>query len=318
MSAQKTERLMNLLIMLLVQKRYVTKERIRDILYADSSDEAFEKMFERDKEELRSLGVPIEVGSSDPLFEDDPGYRISPTEFALPDISLTADEASVVALATKVWEHARLAEATSEAVRKLSAAGVELDVAALDLVQPRLGADEPSFDLVLEAAQERTPVVFDYQRGSGQPQTRHVQPWGVVRSSGRWYVVGFDTDRQDERVFRLSRVRGQVRRDGEPGSYDIPAGTDVRSIAGRLAPARTELHAELLLRPGTGLPLRGGAESVETGVIGPDGKAWDRVVITRATVDLAAEVLSYGPDAYVVAPNELREAVIARLDGVLA
>jgi len=318
MSAQKTERLMNLLIMLLVQKRYVTKERIRDILYADSSDEAFEKMFERDKEELRSLGVPIEVGTSDPLFDDDPGYRISPSEFALPDISLTADEASVVALATKVWEHARLAEATSEAVRKLSAAGVELDVGALDLVQPRLGADEPSFDLFLEAAQERTPVVFDYQRGSRPPETRHVQPWGAVRSSGRWYVVGFDTDRDDERVFRLSRVRGEVRRDGEPGSYDIPAGTDVRSIAGRLAPERTELHAVLLLRPGTCHPLRRGADTVELGVSGPGGGSWDRVVLTRATVDLAAEVLSYGPDAYVVEPAELRDAVVARLVEVVA
>jgi proteasome accessory factor B len=318
MSAQKTERLMNLLIMLLVQKRYVTKERIRDILYADSSDEAFEKMFERDKEELRSLGVPIEVGSSDPLFEDDPGYRIRPSEFALPDISLTADEASVVALATKVWEHARLAEATSEAVRKLTAAGAELDVTALDLVQPRLGADEPSFDVVLEATQERTPVVFDYQRGSSPAVTRHVQPWGVVRSSGRWYVVGFDTDRGSERVFRLSRVRGEVRPDGQPGSYDVPEGTDVRSIAGRLAPAHTELRAVLLVRPGTCLPLRRGAESVETGVAGPDGREWDRVVITRATVDLASEVLSYGPDAYVAEPAELRDEVLARLDGALA
>jgi proteasome accessory factor B len=318
MSAQKTERLMNLLIMLLVQKRYVTKERIRDILYAGSSDEAFEKMFERDKEELRSLGVPIEVGTIDPLFDDEPGYRITPGEFALPDINLTADEASVVALATKVWEHARLAEATSEAVRKLVAAGAEVDVAALDLVQPRLGADEPSFDVFLEAAQERTPVVFDYQRGSQPPTTRHVQPWGVVRSLGRWYAVGFDTDRGGERVFRLSRVRGEVRRDGQPGAYEIPAGTDVRAIAGRLAPEHTDLRAVLLVRPGTCHPLRRGAESVEAGVSGPDGRPWDRLVVSRATVDLASEILSYGPDAFVVEPAELRDAVVTRLDEVLA
>src|SRR6478672_12877840 len=100
MSAQKTERLMNLLIMLLVQKRYVTKERIRDILYPDASDEAFEKMFERDKEELRSLGVPIEVGNMDAYFDDEPGYRVRPDRLALPDISLTADEAAVIGLAT--------------------------------------------------------------------------------------------------------------------------------------------------------------------------------------------------------------------------
>ena len=129
-SNRKSERLLNLLIMLLVQRHYVSKERIRTILYPDSRPDAFEKMFERDKEELRSLGVPIEVGSIDPLFDDEPGYRISPGDFALPDIRLAADEAAVVGLATRVWEHARLAEATTDAVRKLTAAGVEVDVSA--------------------------------------------------------------------------------------------------------------------------------------------------------------------------------------------
>ena len=128
MTAGKSERLLNLLIMLLVQRRYVAKERIREILYPDSTQDAFEKMFERDKDELRSLGVPIEVGQMDAFFDDEPGYRIRPDEFALPDISLTADEAAVVGLATKVWQHARLAEATTEAVRKLTALGVDVDV----------------------------------------------------------------------------------------------------------------------------------------------------------------------------------------------
>ena len=314
--AHKTERLMNLLIMLLVQRHYVTKERIRDILYPGSSDEAFEKMFERDKEELRSLGVPIDVGTIDPLFGDELGYRISPSDFALPDISLTGDEAAVVALATKVWEHARLAEATTEAVRKLAAAGVDLDVAALDLVQPTLGADEPAFDLFLEAAQERTAVEFDYQRGTQAPQRRHLQPWGVVRSSGRWYAVGFDTDRGEERVFRLSRVRGEARKVGAPGAYSIPEGTDVRAVAGRLTPAVEPTRAEVLVRPGTGHTLRRGAESVEQGVPGPDGQRWDRLVVTRGSADLAAEILAHGPDAYVVEPAELRDEIVRRLDAL--
>ena len=90
-TSRKSERLLNLLIMLLVQRHYVSKERIRTILYPDSRPDAFEKMFERDKDELRSLGVPIEVGSIDPLFDDEPGYRISPDDFALPDIRLAAD-----------------------------------------------------------------------------------------------------------------------------------------------------------------------------------------------------------------------------------
>src|SRR3954464_5299542 len=207
MAAGKSERLLNLLIMLLVQRHYVGKDRIREILYPDSTPDAFEKMFERDKDELRSLGVPIEVGQMDAFFDDEPGYRIPPDRFALPDISLTADEAAVVGLATRVWQHARLAEATTEAVRKLTALGVDVDVSALDLVEPRLSADEPSFDVFWDATQARQAVEFDYQRpGYPQPLERHIQPWGVVRHAGRWYVVGLDTDRGEERVFRLSRV----------------------------------------------------------------------------------------------------------------
>ena len=58
--------------------------------------------FERDKDELRSLGVPIEVGNFDPLFDDEPGYRILSSEFALPAIDLDAEEAAVVGVATRV------------------------------------------------------------------------------------------------------------------------------------------------------------------------------------------------------------------------
>ena len=229
-NTSKTERLLNLLIMLLVQRRYVSKNRIREILYADApSADAFEKAFERDKEELRSLGVPIEVGQMDAYFDDEPGYRVRADEFALPEISLESDEASVVALATRVWEHARLADATTDAVRKLSAAGLELDLEALEIAQPRLSADEPSFDLFWEATLARRPVTFDYRRpGYEQPLTRHLEPWGVVRFSGRWYVVGLDTDRGEERVFRLSRVVGKARMTGPSGSYVVPPGTDVR------------------------------------------------------------------------------------------
>ena len=314
-AARKSERLMNLLIMLLVQRHFVSKERIRTILYPDSSRDGFEKMFERDKEELRSLGVPIEVGSIDPLFEDEPGYRIQPDRFALPDVRLEADEAAVIGLATRVWEHARLAEATTEAVRKLQALGVPLDVSALDIAEPRLSADEPSFDVFWEATQERCPVEFDYRRpGETTAQTRHLQPWGVVRYSGRWYAVGFDTDRGEERVFRLSRVRGEARRQGKPGSYDVPPGTDVRDVARRLAPEPTAERAVVLVRAGAGHALRRDAESVTPEVAGPDHRtAWDRVVVSHGGPGLVDDLLSYGADVYVAEPLALRERLVARL-----
>lgn len=314
MAVQKSERLLNLLIMLLVQRHYVSKERIRAILYSDSSTDAFEKMFERDKDELRSLGVPIEVGHMDAYFDDEPGYRIRPDELSLPDVSLTADEAAVIGLATRVWEHARLAEATTEAVRKLTALGVPLDVSALDIAQPRLSAEEPSFDAFWEAVQERTPVEFDYRRsGELRATTRHLQPWGVVRYAGRWYVVGHDTDRGEERVFRLSRVQGEARKKGRPGSYEVPPGTDVRATTVRLAPAPRTESVVLLVRQGAGLALRRGAESVETGVDGPDGTSgWDRLHLVRGS-DAAGEILGYGADVVVEQPAALRDEVVRRL-----
>ncbi len=126
MTARKSERLINLLITLLVARTYVTKDRLREVIepYREAGDDAFEKMFERDKEELRSLGIPIEVGYVDRAFEDEPGYRIERSAFELPDIDLEPEEAAVIGLAARVWQHAGLAAATSDALVKLKAAGV--------------------------------------------------------------------------------------------------------------------------------------------------------------------------------------------------
>lgn len=312
-NARKSERLMNLLIMLLVQRHYVPKQRIREILYPDASTEAFEKMFERDKEELRSLGVPIEVGSLD-VFFDEPGYRIRPDEFALPEISLAPDEAAVVGLAAKVWEHARLADATADALRKLTAAGLDPNVAALQIAETRLSADEPSFDAFWEAAQSRVPVAFSYRRvGAPAVTLRHLQTWGVVRSSGRWYAVGWDTDREAERVFRLSRVDGKVVSDGAPGAYQVPANTDLRAITHRLAPSVERSDVTLLVRTGSGHGLRRDAVLISAGVVGPDGSpGWDRLRVGRGP-EAADELLSYGQAVYVEAPAALREEIVARL-----
>lgn len=320
MSAQKTERLLNLLIMLLVTTRPVPKSRIREILYADAGTEAFEKMFDRDKEELRSLGVPVELGQIDAYFDDEPGYRVRPDEFALPEIELAADEAAVVGLATRVWDHQRLARATTEAVRKLSAAGAEIDLEALDIAQPRLPADEPTFDVFFEAILERSEVEFDYWRsGTDQPARRRLQPWGVTRYSGRWYVVGHDVDRDDQRVFRLSRVEGEARKVGRPGAYSIPEGTDISAATRRLAPSVSAEPVVVLARTGAALPLRRAAETVESGVEGPDGSAgWDRLTLTRTSVGVADEVLGLGDRVYVESPESLRAQVVARLEALLA
>ena len=197
---------------------------------------------------------------------------------------------------------------------------MDVDLTALDIVEPRLSADEPSFDVFWEATQDRSPVTFDYVRsGETEVRTRHLEPWGVARYSGRWYVVGFDTDRQAERIFRLSRVQGKAVKEGPAGAYEIPPGTDVGQVARRLAPEPSTERVVLLVRKGAGHTLRRGADQVEEGVPGPDTEStWDRLVLERGSMGLADEVLGYGADVYVEEPALLRERVVRRLRTALA
>ena len=317
----KSERLLNLLILLLVQRHYISKQKIRETVppYAEATDEAFERMFERDKDELRALGVPVEVASIDAFF-DEPGYRIRPDDFALPGIDLTADEAAVIGLATRVWQHAGLAAHTSDALAKLTAAGIDVDRSRLDLASPVVTVQDPQFDAFWEASLDRVRVKFDYQRsGSAEVTTRTLEPWGVVSYSGRWYAVGRDADRGEERMFRLSRVRSAIKRVGKGGAYEIPPGTDLREITRRLGPAPNTHHGSVLVRTGTCLGMRRHATGEETGVTGPDGtSAWDRLTVAYGTVaSFAEEVMSYGADACVEAPEEVRAMVVRRLAGAL-
>jgi proteasome accessory factor B len=324
---RKSERLMNLVIALLVARTYVSKARIRGAVegYHDTSDDAFEKMFERDKDELRDLGIPIEVGYVDRAFEDEPGYRIRRHAFELPDIRLEGDEAAVVGLAARVWRHAGLAEATSGALVKLRAGGVDVDAGALSIVEPHLATPEPSFGPLWDAVVTRTPVRFAYRRPGGDATERNLEPWGIVSWHGHWYVVGHDRDRDAARMFRLSRVEGKVGRAGKAGAYAVPEGTDIRAQAARLAPEEpTAATATLRVRAGSGLALRRGATEVapvhggadegadEGAGEGADG--WERLQVPFGGVESMAElVTSHGSDVVVEAPEDLRAAVVARL-----
>src|SRR3546814_11602906 len=188
-------------------------------------------MFERDKDELRAIGVPLEIAAIDRFFGDETGYRIRPDEFALPGINLTADESSVVGLATRVWQHAGLAAATSDALAKLSAGGAEIDRSRLDLAAPGVAVSDPHFDVFWKGSLDRVRLRFDYRRaGASQPTTRNLEPWGLASSSGRWYVLGRDIDKDEQRLVRLSRVHGTVRRVGPGEAFVVPPGTDMRAL----------------------------------------------------------------------------------------
>jgi len=321
MSKRKTERLLGLVVCLLSTRRYLSADQIRQAVPGyPEQDDLFKRMFERDKEDLRDLGVPLETGLNHP-FDDDPGYRIRQQAYELPELRLEADEAAVLGLAARVWQRAALEGAAAGALLKLRAAGMEAgeENAVPQGIEPRLGTPEPAFGPLWEAVRDRRPVTFSYRAaGRSEPQRRELEPWGVVNRHGRWYVAGWDRGRADTRVFRLGRIAGAVKFCGPARSVAVPDGADVRELVRDWdsAPAR-EHTAVLRVRSGGGVGLRQHAVSVRADEDGPPG--WDLVTTRFADVGSFADyAASFGPDAVVLDPPDLREAVIARLKGVLA
>lgn len=311
MAAPRTERLLNLVICLLASRRYVTKEQIRTAVpqYTDcASDEAFERMFERDKDDLREMGIPLETGSNEILFDDEVGYRIPKDAYALPEITFDSDELAVLGLATRIWQHATLAGAASTAIRKLEAAGLDVDPEALSAVEPRIDAAEPAFGPLWRAVHDRRAVSFTYVRGSSEPAERSLHPWGLVSWHGRWYVVGHDLDRDDTRVFRLSRIRGEVAVGPTPGAFTVPDDVDVTESVQMLAQPSPVRTARLRIRRGSALPLR------RRGTVTSEDTDWATLELGFDDVEqLAAEVCGLGAAAVVEEPSDLREAVLRRL-----
>ena len=312
MSARKTERLLNLVICLLATRRYLSADQIRRTVagYEDLGDEAFKRKFERDKEDLRDLGIPLETGS-DSSFDDEPGYRIRRDDYSLPDLTFTPAELAVLGVAARTWQQASLGGPATEALLKLRAAGIDIDDAVPVALETRVATSEPAFEALRQAATDRRAVVLDYRTPGA---TRHVEPWGLVSWHGRWYLVGHDVDRGDTRVFRVSRVAGQPKAQGKRGSVKVPEGVDIRAIVLETVEEPDRIAATLLVREGAGLGLRRRAASVQ-----PRGDGWDVVELAVSHVErLADEVVGFGADVVVIEPAEARKAVVERLRALAA
>ena len=192
-------------------------------------------MFERDKSELRDLGIPLETGRVS-SFDPAEGYRIKRDAYALPDIELTAEEAAAVAVATKLWESPERITATQSALLKLRAAGVDVDPAAGVAITTAAGpsglrGSEDVLGILLSAINAGQAVRFQHRPSPVEPYTeRTVEPWGVVTARGRWYLVGHDRDRDATRIFRLSRIGADVKPSGRTGAVTRPDGVDLRAI----------------------------------------------------------------------------------------
>jgi len=297
------ERLINLLAMLLTAGRPVTADQIRRTIpgYSQDSDDAFHRMFERDKELLRSIGIPLEVDFIDG-WEVEQGYLIDPEKYTLPDPGLTDEERTALLLAAQV---VRLGGEPGgpEAVLKLG--GARLTGAAEPLAAD-LGEGVSLAELFLGVS-ERRIVRFQY-RG----RERTVQPYGLGHRRGHWYLVGATGD--GERMFRVDRIEDLVV-DSSAAAFSRPPGF---SMAAALADLPWEVGnegtVEARVRFGPEVAWWAARQLGATAVQKGEADGSLEAIIPVANVDaFVGWVLSFGEGAEVLGPPLLRSAVVERI-----
>lgn len=302
----RTERLLNLVFALMASPRPVPRGVIRNEVpgYGDAaSDAAFERMFERDKDELRSMGLPVETVVDD--FGDVLGYRIPQDDYAMEPLDLTIEERSALAVAAQLWGQAAIAPVADTALRKLEALGGDADrwMPATMHGEVHLGMADAALLPLMQAIRTQRIVTFDYQAPADDIQARRtLSPWRLAAFEGHWRVVGFDHDREAPRTFRLSRIHGQVtvtaRERREPDAESVLA-----------AGGTSQGHrARVRLAHGRAASLRRSA--VDTS---DPWHASEAEVEFSSREELIRALCAAGPDAQVLEPADVVASVTQRL-----
>jgi proteasome accessory factor B len=323
------ERLFSLVLALLATETGLTKNEILSTVqgyrqrYAVDGDNAnLERQFERDKDDIRDLGVPLET-------VDSPGdagnnqtlrYRIPRGAYELPrEVRFTPDETRLLILAAAVWREGSLSGESRRALLKLRSLGVAADEPMLGYA-PRLRLRDAAFE-PLDAALSRGLVVrFPYLKpGDRTAREREVIPLALVQYQGRWHLSAeehVDGGRREgaHKMFLLRRIVGPVttgkpapKRRGDHAAAAIAGLEEVweRGIA--------EVEARADSDAATRLANRRDTERLAEG----DGCVRLRLHFVDLAI-LADELAAFGPEALVVSPPELRDAVRERLEHAAA
>lgn len=308
MPPERTERLLALALVLINARRPLSRSEIRAAVRdypSGVSQVAFERMFERDKEELRSQGLPIQSVEIDE--QEGVGYVLAHSQTFLPPIEASADEVFALAIASRMWREATWSHAATTALRKLElVGGFVADDAIGYSVSVRV--DSNALTALLDAAHERKQVSFQYRTSDDSTlQKRQLQPWGVVAARGQWYAVGFDTDREAVRAFRMSRISGNITVGSRTNAFQPPPTDDLRKLVSADFSTNTTIDATVRLREGAASRLRQIANEVT-----------DDIAIFTAVdpLTLQTEVLRAGVGARVLEPASLADSVQACLQRI--
>ncbi len=314
MSTKKTERLTALALLLMSSRIPLTKEQIGAYVgeYDTSDRVAFERQFERDKADLRSLGLAIIA--DDPSDPDTAAYRADLSSTVVPTLTLSSDEKLLLGMAAALWSDADWGRASRTALTKLEAAGGE----AIPEAQAAVGSSVTrSSDIatIIQARQQGQAITFDYLKPQDSvPMRRRVEPWGCVIRGERWFLVGLDQQRQAVRVFRLSRITGPVSSVGRPGAFEVPPDADLEAELNAVLERDPVGSATLAVAPGRAPALRSLAVQV-----GADANGDDLLELPYREAAWALRVvLGAGDAARVVSPPGLAEEVKRAAEKVAA
>jgi len=310
-SDRKTERLINLTLALLATKRYLKKSEILEsVLGYEGTQEAKERMFERDKDDLRSLGIEIEVGDLDVFFEDEPGYRIPQQSYELNMPELTGRELAILSIAANYWNDSILAPTAQSGIRKLQSLGIPISLDFDFKMQYRFENPTALLDDITVAISARSRISFSYD--SISLKLRHVEPYRVVFWNGFWYLIGNDLDREDIRLFKLSRLVSPITIEKNKNQYLISPEFDARAY---LPEENIDIKqtAKLGIRKDAGLILR------NRGLFLEQDEEFDIYEIAYENENtFIREIVWHGTNVRIIQPIELRASLVKLLQAVSA
>ncbi|MEJ6493524.1 MAG: WYL domain-containing protein [Actinomycetes bacterium] len=303
MARARTERMLNLLFVLLNSSVPLTREQIRERVPGYSgSEEAVERMFERDKAALRDLAIPVETKPVDLFHDDVVGYRINRKDWLMPEVSLSSQERTYLALAASAWQTAQQRTAAQQAVRRISAQEQEsFPVVPISLAKGRKHIPE-----LLAAIAANHTVSFEYVGTADSAAIkRTVDPWRALLHSGHWYLVGFDQDKGEIRIFRTDRIVGEISETKQDVLEPMPKDFDISSLVARWDVIdHGKFTARIELKPGRGASLRLLATEI---VVGQD---WDTLTIPYFHDSQLVGLIASSCDVTrVLEPKTLHEAV---------
>jgi proteasome accessory factor B len=311
------ERLINLVALLLESRQPRTFEDIRRLLpaYQQQDRATAKRQFERDKDVLRAVGIPVEVAPTD-VWGVEEGYTIPKERYYLPEISFTPEEVAALFVASHTpGEHGEAAQA----FRKLAQQAETGVLSTLAGVPTTTGIDTsgPHLAEAADAVARQRRVKFRYRPVQGRVGERYVDAWGLVFRTGAWYLVGNDRRRGELRSFRLSRILSAIRDVGEgtPPPSGFRAAEHV--TAGPWGFGEPEVRARVAFSPKVAWWALSGVPDARTLRTRKDG--WTEAEIPASGTDsFASWIISFGPDAMVISPKAIRDAVVQSLKAVRA